>query len=52
MTLRFLGADSPGAAGRRRFYDVFPLGDNKIGILIGDVADKGASAIFMARFMR
>src|SRR5215211_6062630 len=32
------------------FYDVFPLGDNKIGILIGDVADKGVpSAIFMAR---
>src|SRR5687767_3591224 len=32
------------------FYDVFPLGDNKIGVLIGDVADKGVpSAIFMAR---
>jgi serine phosphatase RsbU (regulator of sigma subunit) len=32
------------------FYDVFDLGNNKIGILIGDVADKGIpSAIFMAR---
>lgn len=32
------------------FYDVFELGDNKLGVLIGDVADKGvASAIFMAR---
>jgi len=32
------------------FYDVFELGDNKIGVLIGDVADKGVpSAIFMAR---
>jgi len=32
------------------FYDVFDLGDNKIGVLIGDVADKGVpSAIFMAR---
>src|SRR5512134_3276855 len=32
------------------FYDVFPLGDHKFGILIGDVADKGVpSAIFMAR---
>jgi CRP-like cAMP-binding protein len=32
------------------FYDVFPLGENKIGVLIGDVADKGVpSAIFMAR---
>ena len=32
------------------FYDVFPLGDNKFGVLIGDVADKGVpSAIFMAR---
>lgn len=32
------------------FYDVFDLGDGKIGILIGDVADKGIpSAIFMAR---
>ena len=32
------------------FYDVFDLGDNKFGILIGDVADKGVpSAIFMAR---
>ena len=32
------------------FYDVFDLGDNKLGILIGDVADKGVpSAIFMAR---
>ena len=32
------------------FYDVFELGENKIGILIGDVADKGVpSAIFMAR---
>ena len=32
------------------FYDVFDLGDNKLGVLIGDVADKGVpSAIFMAR---
>ena len=32
------------------FYDVFELGGNKYGILIGDVADKGVpSAIFMAR---
>ena len=32
------------------FYDVFGLDDNKIGVLIGDVADKGVpSAIFMAR---
>lgn len=32
------------------FYDVFELGDDKYGVLIGDVADKGVpSAIFMAR---
>lgn len=32
------------------FYDVFVVGENKIGVLIGDVADKGVpSAIFMAR---
>lgn len=32
------------------FYDVFRLGNNKFGVLIGDVADKGVpSAIFMAR---
>ena len=32
------------------FYDVFPLDDHRIGVLIGDVADKGVpSAIFMAR---
>jgi serine phosphatase RsbU (regulator of sigma subunit) len=32
------------------FYDVFHLGNNKFGVLIGDVADKGVpSAIFMAR---
>jgi serine phosphatase RsbU (regulator of sigma subunit) len=32
------------------FYDVFDLGEGKIGVLIGDVADKGVpSAIFMAR---
>jgi len=32
------------------FYDVFELDDGKIGVLIGDVADKGVpSAIFMAR---
>ncbi len=32
------------------FYDVFILDDSKIGVLIGDVADKGVpSAIFMAR---
>lgn len=32
------------------FYDVFRIDDNKIGILIGDVADKGVpSALFMAR---
>ena len=32
------------------FYDVFELGNNKMGVLIGDVADKGVpSAIFMAR---
>jgi serine phosphatase RsbU (regulator of sigma subunit) len=32
------------------FYDIFWLGQDKIGIMIGDVADKGMpSAIFMAR---
>ena len=32
------------------FYDVFELGNNRLGVLIGDVADKGVpSAIFMAR---
>lgn len=32
------------------FYDVFPISKNQIGVLIGDVADKGIpSAIFMAR---
>jgi sigma-B regulation protein RsbU (phosphoserine phosphatase) len=32
------------------FYDVFDVGDGKLGVLIGDVADKGVpSAIFMAR---
>jgi serine phosphatase RsbU (regulator of sigma subunit) len=32
------------------FYDFFPLGDGKTGIVIGDVADKGVpSAIFMAQ---
>ena len=32
------------------FYDVFDLGNDKLGVLIGDVADKGVpSAIFMAR---
>lgn len=32
------------------FYDVFQLKDHRIGVLIGDVADKGVpSALFMAR---
>jgi len=32
------------------FYDIFDLGENKFGVVIGDVADKGVpSAIFMAR---
>jgi phosphoserine phosphatase RsbU/P len=32
------------------FFDVFPLGKDKVAIVIGDVADKGVpSAIFMAR---
>ena len=32
------------------FYDVFELSENKFGVVIGDVADKGVpSAIFMAR---
>jgi sigma-B regulation protein RsbU (phosphoserine phosphatase) len=32
------------------FYDVFPIDEDRIGFLIGDVADKGVpSAIFMAR---
>jgi sigma-B regulation protein RsbU (phosphoserine phosphatase) len=32
------------------FYDVFTIDENQIGILIGDVADKGVpSALFMAR---
>lgn len=32
------------------FYDVFRIGENKMAVVIGDVADKGVpSAIFMAR---
>lgn len=32
------------------FYDIFRISDNKVAVLIGDVADKGVpSAIFMAR---
>ena len=32
------------------FYDVFPVDEDRIGVLIGDVADKGVpSALFMAR---
>jgi serine phosphatase RsbU (regulator of sigma subunit) len=32
------------------FYDVFPLAEGRVGVLIGDVADKGIpAAIFMAR---
>ena len=32
------------------FYDVFEMSENKFGVVIGDVADKGVpSAIFMAR---
>lgn len=32
------------------FYDIFPLDDKRIAVLIGDVSDKGVpSAIFMAR---
>jgi serine phosphatase RsbU (regulator of sigma subunit) len=32
------------------FYDIFPVDKNRIGVLIGDVADKGVpSALFMAR---
>ena len=32
------------------FYDVFRIGENKVAVVIGDVADKGVpSAIFMAR---
>jgi len=32
------------------FYDVFRISENKVGVLIGDVADKGVpAAIFMAR---
>ncbi len=32
------------------FYDVFLVGENRVAVLIGDVADKGVpSAIFMAR---
>jgi sigma-B regulation protein RsbU (phosphoserine phosphatase) len=32
------------------FYDVFPVNHHQIGVLIGDVADKGVpSALFMAR---
>jgi phosphoserine phosphatase RsbU/P len=31
------------------FYDLFPLGHNKIGIVVGDVSDKGVpAALFMA----
>ena len=33
------------------FYDVFPLGPNTLGIVIGDVCDKGVgAALFMALF--
>ncbi len=32
------------------FYDVFPLGEGQVGVIIGDVADKGIpAAIFMAQ---
>ncbi len=38
---RFVGGD---------FYDVFLIDENKVGVVIGDVADKGVpSAIFMAQ---
>ena len=31
------------------FYDLFPLGQNKIGLVVGDVSDKGVpAALFMA----
>jgi serine phosphatase RsbU (regulator of sigma subunit) len=41
---------TPARAVGGDFYDIVPLGENKVGIIIGDVADKGVpSAIFMAQ---
>lgn len=46
----FGGMSSPARQVGGDFYDVIELGVDKFGIIIGDVADKGApSAIFMAR---
>ena len=46
----FGGMSSPARQVGGDFYDVFDLGNDKVAIVIGDVADKGApSAIFMAR---
>ena len=52
---KFAGYDfgalmSPARAVGGDFFDVFPLGRDRIGVVIGDVADKGIpSAIFMAQ---
>jgi serine phosphatase RsbU (regulator of sigma subunit) len=46
----FGGAIDPARAVGGDFYDVFPVSENKIAVVIGDVADKGVpSSIFMAR---
>jgi sigma-B regulation protein RsbU (phosphoserine phosphatase) len=46
----FGAAISPARTVGGDFYDIFPVDEDSVGVLIGDVTDKGVpSAIFMAR---
>ncbi|HEV2786490.1 MAG TPA: PP2C family protein-serine/threonine phosphatase, partial [Solirubrobacteraceae bacterium] len=49
-TVAYRPADGPGAGGD--FYDAFPLGDGRVGVLLGDISGHGRQALAKTALVR